>query len=131
MNVRFVVLGVLCGVTLAVTAFGQATVTRTVLQRSDLPEAVSEGVMGIAEFPPGMALGRHSHPGVEIGYVLSGELLLSVDGKEPLKLKAGDSYTVPAGVVHDAAKAGAGVTKALASWMVEKGKPLATPAPAR
>lgn len=130
MNKRIAVVSLLCGLALAGVAFGQAAVTRTVLQRSDLPESVSEGVQGVAEFPPGTALGRHTHAGVEMGYVLSGDLVISINGKEPLKLKAGDSYTIPAGVVHDAANNSSGVSKVLATWIVEKGKPLATPAPA-
>ncbi len=119
---------VIGGLALAGTALGQAAITRTVLQRADIPNTGYEGITGVAEIPAGLSLGKHTHPGVEIGYVLSGELVISVEGKERLKVKAGESYTIPAGVVHDAENTTKETTRALATWMVEKGKPLATPA---
>ena len=69
---------------------------------------------------------RHTHPGEEIGYVLEGTLTLMVDGKPPLTVKQGESFFVPAGTIHDGKAEGA--VKVLATYVVEKGKPLATPA---
>jgi len=65
---------------------------------------------------------------METGYVLEGELELVIDGKEPMKIKAGESYQIPEGAVHDA-KAGDKPFKVLAIYIVDKTKPLATPAP--
>ncbi len=104
-------------------------VKRMVLQRTDVVGTTYECILGRAEIPPGMSIGRHTHQGVEVGYIAAGVLDLIVEGREPLRLKAGDSYTIPAGAVHDAANAGSSVSTALATWVVEKGKPLSQPAP--
>jgi quercetin dioxygenase-like cupin family protein len=85
-------------------------------------------VAATAEVPAGGAAGRHSHPGSEIGYVLEGELELLIDGKPPLKLKAGESYQIPEGTIHDA-KAGDKPFKVLGVYVVKAGEPLAKPAP--
>ena len=77
----------------------------------------------------GAAGGRHTHPGEEVSYILEGTTTLLIDGQPPRVLKAGEFFLVPAGVVHDA-KAGDNGGKVLATYIVEKGKPLATPAPA-
>jgi len=87
-------------------------------------------VTGVAEVPAGGAAGRQSHPGIETGYILEGEVELLIDGQPPMKLKAGDSYQIPAGAIHDA-KAGDKPFKVLAIYIVDKTKPLATPAPAK
>jgi hypothetical protein len=71
------------------------------VQKIDFPEGYTT-VTGIAEVPASGAAGRHSHPGIETGYVLEGEIELLVDGKSPMKLKAGDSYQIPEGAIHDA-----------------------------
>lgn len=102
-------------------------IKRTLLQRTDVGNNM-ELIVATAELPPGGAIGRHTHFGVESGYVLAGSFSLEVEGEVPKLLKAGDSYTVPAGRVHDAKAVGDGPAKVLASYAVEKGKPLATPA---
>lgn len=105
-------------------------IKRTILQRGDVPaEGAREMVLGLAEIASGGATGRHFHNGPETGYVMEGESVLEVDGEAPKMLKAGDSYFIPAGKIHDAKAAGTGSTKVLATYVVEKGKPLAIPAP--
>jgi quercetin dioxygenase-like cupin family protein len=122
---------ILLGLTIAAFAVaGTASaqgIKRTPLQKVDFPEGYTT-ITGIAEVPAGGAAGRHSHPGVETGYVLEGELQLVIDGQPPKILKAGDSYQIPAGAIHDA-KAGDKPFKVLAIYIVDKNKPLATPAP--
>src|SRR4029079_7028475 len=81
-----------------------------------------------AKVPAGGAAGRHTHPGAETGYVLEGELELIIDGKPPMKIKAGESYQIPEGAVHDA-KAGDKPFKVLGVYVVKAGEPLAKPAP--
>ena len=103
-------------------------VKRTPLQKVEFP-GTHDTIMGTAELPAGMAIGRHTHPGVEIGYVLDGEAVLSIEGEPDRVIKAGDSYQVPAGKPHDAKASANGPAKVLAVWAVERGKPLATPHP--
>lgn len=114
----------------AATAVAQAPgIKRTLLQRSDVGAGDREVVLGLAEVAPGASSGRHSHFGVETGYVIEGASSLSVEGETPKLLKAGDSYLIPAGKVHDVKTVGDVPVKVLATYVVEKGKPLATPAP--
>jgi len=80
-----------------------------------------------AEFAPGVAAGRHTHPGEEFGYVIEGTLLLEVDGQPARTLQAGEAFFVPAGAIHDGKNVGSGNLKVLATYVVEKGKPVATP----
>ena len=111
----------------AVCGAQQPAVKRTQLQRGDLSAPGREAVMAIAEFPAGTQIGKHTHPGEEISYVLEGTLSLEVDGKAPATLKAGDYFLIPAGQAHNARNTTSGAAKVLATYIVEKGKPLATP----
>lgn len=106
----------------------QGGIKRTPLQKVEFPNGYNT-VTGIAEIPPGGSAGRHTHPGIETGYLLEGEADLLDDGKPDQHLKAGDSYSIPAGVVHDAKVHGDKAAKVLAVYVVDKTKPLATPAP--
>ena len=105
----------------------QSGIKRTPLQKLDFPPGFNT-VTAIAEVPAGGAAGRHTHPGAETGYVLEGELELIIDGKPPVKIKAGESYQIPEGAVHDA-KAGDIPFKVLGVYVVKAGEPLAKPAP--
>ena len=105
----------------------QSGIKRTPLQKLDFPPGFNT-VTAIAEVPAGGAAGRHTHPGAETGYVLEGELELIIDGKPPVKIKAGESYQIPEGAVHDA-KAGEKPIKVLGIYVVKAGEPLAKPAP--
>jgi quercetin dioxygenase-like cupin family protein len=116
------VAAVLC----AGAAFAEG-IKRTPLQKIEFPEGYMT-VTGIAEVPAGGAAGRHSHPGIETGYVLEGETDLLIDGKPPLHLKAGDSYSIPAGAVHDAKVTGDKPLRVLGIYIIDKTKPLASPA---
>src|SRR5712691_5521696 len=98
---------------------------RTVLQQGDLSVPGREAVTAIAEFQPGATVGRHTHPGEEVGYVLEGTLLLEQEGKPAVTLSAGGTFFIPAGTVHNATNRGSSPARVLASYIVEKGKPLA------
>jgi quercetin dioxygenase-like cupin family protein len=102
--------------------------TRAILQKGDLSMPGHEAVQVRAEFDPGAAAGRHTHPGEEFTYILEGTLVLEVEGKAPVTLHAGDYFFVPAGIVHDGRNVGNAKAKVLATYIVEKGKPIATPA---
>ena len=105
-------------------------IKRTALQKADLVDiAGREVIMGTAEIPPGGSAGRHTHFGTEVGYVLEGTARFEVDGQPARELKPGDSYLVEAGKAHDAKVTSSGAAKVLAIYIVEKGKPFATPAP--
>lgn len=112
-------------------AIAQApAIKRTILQKGDVPvEGAREVIMGTAEIAAGGATGRHSHNGPETGYVLEGTSLLEIDGDTPKMMKAGDSYFIPAGKIHNASAHGGGSAKVLAIYVVENGKPLVIPAP--
>lgn len=106
----------------------QAGFTRTGLQTQDLSIPGKVVVQARAEFDPGVAAGRHTHPGEEMGYVLEGQLELLIDGQPSRIVKAGEVFFVPAGLVHDGKNTGSGKAKVLATYVVEKGKPVASPA---
>jgi quercetin dioxygenase-like cupin family protein len=127
-----IIRGSLCACIVALFASGISVaqapgIKRTLLQRSDIGNDM-EVILGLAEIAPGGATGRHTHFGVETGYVVTGSASLEIEGETPKLLKTGDSYTIPANKVHDAKTVGDDATKVLATYVVEKGKPLATPA---
>ena len=95
-----------------------------------LTKSVASGVPGRemiqtrVDFGPGVVAPRHSHPGEEIVYVIEGVLEYRVEGKSPVTLKAGEVLFIPAGVVHGVTNVGSGNAAELATYIVEKGKPL-------
>ncbi|MBF6988360.1 MULTISPECIES: cupin domain-containing protein [Cupriavidus] len=103
--------------------------TRTVVGRADVSVPGREAVVARVEVAPGTYAGRHTHPGDEISYVMDGEVQLLIDGQSPRTIKAGESFVVPAGVVHDAHNNGGTAARVVGVYVVEKGKPLASPAP--
>ena len=109
----------------------QAGFKRTVLQQQKLSVAGHEVVTAIAEFQPGGTVGAHTHPGEEIGYVLEGAIVLEQQGKPPVTLTAGQTFFIPNGQVHNATNKGSSTARVLANYVVESGKPVATPAPAK
>ncbi|HZW21353.1 cupin domain-containing protein [Noviherbaspirillum sp.] len=103
-------------------------IKRTPVHRADVSIPNREAIVARVEVDPGVMAGRHSHDGEEISYVLEGEGELLIDGEPPRKLKAGDAFVIPAGKVHDAKNTGSAPFKLIGVFVVEKGKPLATPA---
>ena len=75
------------------------------------------------DFAPGAAFAQHSHPGVEIAYVLTGVIEYELNGKT-YRLKAGESLAIPAGAVHSAKNVASGTTSELATYVVAKNQPL-------
>ena len=100
-----------------------AGTTRTDLQRHDLAIPGREVLQARVDFAPGASFPRHTHPGEEIIYVLGGTLEYEVAGK-PVTLKAGDVLFVPAGTIHAARNVGETQAAELATYVLEKGKPL-------
>jgi quercetin dioxygenase-like cupin family protein len=120
-------LAILTFVALSAQATQKPAVIRTVLQQFDTSVPGREAVTARAEIPAGGTTGPHTHPGEEISYLLEGSVLLEVEGAPPRTLKAGDVFFIPAGKVHNATPP-SGKTIIIANYIVEKGKPLATPA---
>ncbi|MDQ0068699.1 quercetin dioxygenase-like cupin family protein [Variovorax boronicumulans] len=97
---------------------------RTQSLKHDLADPGREVIQVRVDFAQGAAFGFHSHPGEEIAYVLEGTVQYQFEGKPPITLKVGDSLFIPAGAVHSAKNVGSGNAAELATYLVERGKPL-------
>jgi quercetin dioxygenase-like cupin family protein len=104
-------------------------IKRTIVERKDVSVPNREAVIARVELAPGASAGRHTHPGEEISYVIAGEGELLIEGQPPRRFKAGDGFVVPSGAIHDARNTGTVPIELSAVYLVEKGKPMATPAP--
>jgi quercetin dioxygenase-like cupin family protein len=127
--VSSIILALALGVALdrTVLAQQQQGMKRTILLRTDDPAAPSqELVLGLAEIQPGANSGRHVHHGVEVGYVLEGTLSIEYPGKPAVTVKTGETFKNEG--PHTAVNPGKTLTKVLAAYLVEKGKPIADPA---
>lgn len=102
----------------------QSGIKRTDLQKHDLSVAGYETVQAKIDFDAHSAFGKHSHPGEEVIYVLEGSLEYEVEGKGTVTLKAGEVLFIPAGVVHAARNNTNAKASELATYIVEKGKPV-------
>lgn len=105
--------------------------TRTDLQRHDLRDPGREVLQAQVDFAPGASFPSHRHPGEEIIYVLDGTLEYVIAGQAPTRLEAGQVLFVPAGVFHSAKNPGTVPASELATYVLEKGKPLTEFAEAR
>ena len=110
--------------------FAQAptpTIKRSLLQKVDVPDGKKyEVVLGLAELPAGASIGKHTHPGIEQGTLIEGDMVLMVEGNPTRPTRPANVAGIPPGAVHDA-KAGPGGAKVVVSYTVEKGQPLALP----
>jgi quercetin dioxygenase-like cupin family protein len=104
----------------------QPGVKRTDLQQHDLSVPGREVVQVRVDIAPGVLAPNHSHPGEEIVYVIEGLLEYQLEGKSPVTLKAGEVLFIPAGTIHSAKNVGSVNAAELATYIVEKGKPLVT-----
>ena len=102
----------------------QAGIRRINLQRHDLGVSGREVIQVRVELDPGMSFGDHWHPGEEIVYVLEGSLEYQVEGKQPVTLVAGEVLFIPARAIHAARNVGGRMGAELATYIVEKEKPL-------
>ena len=98
--------------------------TRAHLQRHDLSVPGREVIQVRVGIAPGVTAPRHSHPGEELVYMLEGELEYRLDGRPPVTLKPGEVLFIPAGAVHAVTNVGQAGAAELATYIVEKGKPL-------
>jgi quercetin dioxygenase-like cupin family protein len=115
------------GSTLPVTQAHEVSlgdIKRTNLLRSDLSAAEREVIQVLVEFGPGVSAVRHSHPGEELVYVTEGALEYQLDGRPKLTVKAGEVLFIPHGTPHAVKNIGSVKAAELATYIVEKGKPL-------
>ncbi len=107
----------------------QPAIQRKVLLTQDLPIPGYQAVMAAVEVPAGGREGRHTHPGALFVYVLEGSLTVECEGKPTLTYKAGDTAYIEAGKIHEGINNGTSPFKAIVTFVVEKGKPMTSPAP--
>jgi len=103
-------------------------VTRKILSQTDGPVPGYVTLLVEAEIEAGVNVGRHTHPGIESAYVLEGGFELPIEGQATRTLKPGDGFQIPPSTPHAGGKPGSAKTKVLITYVVEKGKPLASPA---
>jgi quercetin dioxygenase-like cupin family protein len=127
----------ICGITefIATEASAQGApaattpgVTRKILSQVDGPTPGCETLLVEATIEAGATVARHTHPGIETAYFLEGGLELPVQGQQTRMMKAGDSVVIPAETPHAGGKPTDAKTRVLITYVVEKGKPLASPA---
>jgi quercetin dioxygenase-like cupin family protein len=100
---------------------------RTLLKQTDGPVDGYATIEMRVEIDPDVTVPRHTHPGIETGYVADGGLQLTIEGQGALDLKPGDGFQVPTGTPHGGPN-GPAKTVVISTYVVEKGKPLASPA---
>jgi quercetin dioxygenase-like cupin family protein len=127
----------ICAVTgfIATDASAQGTppaatpgVTRKILSQTDGPTPGYVTIIAEAEIEAGVTVARHTHPGIESAYIIEGGLELPIEGQPTRALKPGDGFQVPPNTPHAGGKSGDKKTKIAITYVLEKGKPLASPA---
>jgi quercetin dioxygenase-like cupin family protein len=130
MKARRIAMAVAMIVATAVASFSTMAqapgIKRTHLLKSDLSVPGREVVQLLVGIAPGVIAPDHTHPGEEIVYVVEGSLEYTLEGSPPVTLKAGEALFIPAGVPHVVTNVGSGEASELATYLVEKGKPLLT-----
>jgi quercetin dioxygenase-like cupin family protein len=112
----------------ALSAQAEEAIKRAVLEKAEFPGATYATILVHVDVAANSVAQRHTHPGLEIGTCTAGEFDLLIDGQAPLHIKSGDHYQIAAGVPHSL-KTGAAPMTVLATYVVDKDKPLATPVP--
>ena len=110
----------------ASAAAQQAGIKRSVIRTIDYPAGYTT-VTAVVELAPGSCSGRHTHPGIDSGFVMRGDFVLKTDGKPEQTFKTGDSFETSPLIPHDACSVSG--AKLVDTWVIERGKPLASPAP--
>jgi len=127
----------ICGITEFVAAEASAQggsppatpgVTRKILSQSDGPAPGYMTLLVEATIEPGVSVARHTHPGIESTYVMEGGFELPIQGQPTRTIKAGDAFQIPAETPHAGGKPGDARSRLVITYVVEKGKPLASPA---
>ena len=101
---------------------------RIILQKTDVPGTSYEATVLRLELAPNFEIGRHTHPGPEISYLLEGDVTYIVDSQPPVQVSSGGSISFPMGTIH-AAKVGPKGAVMVNTYVLEKGQPLLTKLP--
>jgi quercetin dioxygenase-like cupin family protein len=101
-------------------------IKRTEIYKGPVAAADHEAVLMKVELAVGGHAARHTHPGDEVSYVTDGEIEITVEGQAPVRVKAGQGFSVPAGKVHEGRNVGTVPVQLIGVYVVEKGKPIAT-----
>jgi quercetin dioxygenase-like cupin family protein len=104
------------------------TVHKTTLQEQPFPAPVYHTITVRAVVDHGGQVESHTHPGIEMAYIVDGHAAVTIKGQTPLSLGAGDSFSVPAETVHSVRNDGPGTLTIISTYVVEKDKPIASPA---
>ena len=129
-HLRAVVVGAVVLAVAGIIAAQTPALTRTMVTKADVSVPGREAVVARVEIAPGGVAGWHTHPGDEISYLMDGTVTVMVAGQPPRQVSAGEGFVIPAGVVHNARNDSASAIKLVGVYVVEKGKPLASPASA-
>ncbi len=121
-------LGLVCAASASAAPSSGYVPKRTVLQQTEVPGSNMTVFLVETDLEPNTVAARHTHPGVEISYVLAGEADFIIEGKGTMHVKAGGSFRLESGVKHSV-KVGPTLTKILAVYTIPKGADMATPAP--
>ena len=116
-------------VMLVPVAAQQPTFQRKILITQDLSVPGYQIVMAAVEIPHGVRSGRHTHPGTVVANIQEGVLTLEHEGRQTATYKVGDALITEAGKIHEDINNGTTPVKLIAVYVVEKGKPLTSPAP--
>jgi len=103
-------------------------VARKILSQADGPTPGYVTLIVDIEIEAGVTIGRHTHPGIESAYILEGGFDLPIEGQPTRAYKPGDAIVIPANTPHAGGKNGDKKTHIVSTYIVEKGKPLASPA---
>jgi quercetin dioxygenase-like cupin family protein len=127
----------LCGITelIATQASAQSAapaapggVARKILSQTEGPTPGYVTLLVEATIDAGATVARHTHPGIESSFVMEGGFELPIQGQPTRMLKAGDAFQIPPETPHAGGKPGDAKSIILITYIVEKGKPLASPA---
>lgn len=105
-----------------------ADFTRTTLQEQPFPGPQYHTVTAKTVIQPGGEVPRHTHPGVEMGYITAGHAVVSIEGRAPQTVGPGDSFSVPAGVIHSVRTVGGDGLTIVSTYVVDRNQPLSSPA---
>lgn len=101
--------------------------TRTVINRQEFPGDTMVTLQVQVDIDPGYLVAAHTHPGAELGYILDGGGTFGMKGVADRTVKPGDAFSVPPATPHFLQN-GSAKTRVLSVYVVDKSKPLATPA---
>ena len=103
-------------------------VTRKILSQIDGPIPGYTTIVMDVSIAKGTTVARHTHPGIESSYVMEGNVDLPVEGQATRSIKTGGAFQVPPETPHAGGPPAEGDIRLIINYIVEKGKPLASPA---